>query len=189
MVLTQQNNHGVGPCVNRRSHIINLTHWLTFRNGYSRRRRGPPGARGSPLSNLLRTGRTNKVIGCRSDSAATFAGRLTGTSMPASDYYGYDGLISRDDLAGLNITTVPKVLIECGNMRNATDAGLLISAVFQQRKARGLEAAIIRFLADSRLIAGSALLGGLGKRSAERSSRGIMKIIRKIVTARYQPWN
>ena len=71
---------------------------------------------------------------------------LAHTSMPTSDYYGHDGLISRDDLAGLNLTTVPKVLIETGNMRNATDARLLTSARFQRNIARALEAAIIRFL-------------------------------------------
>ena len=45
--------------------------------------------------------------------------------MPDSTYDGVDGLESRNDLAGLNLTTVPKVLIECGNMRDATDAALL----------------------------------------------------------------
>ena len=47
---------------------------------------------------------------------------------------------------GLNLTTVPKALIECGNMRNATDAALLTSTPFQEQIARALEAAIIRFL-------------------------------------------
>jgi N-acetylmuramoyl-L-alanine amidase len=38
------------------------------------------------------------------------------------------------------------VLIECGNMRNATDASLLTSTRFQRRAARAIEAAIIGFL-------------------------------------------
>jgi N-acetylmuramoyl-L-alanine amidase len=66
--------------------------------------------------------------------------------MPVSSYDGTDGLQPRNNLAGLNLTTVPKVLIECGNMRNATDAALLTSAAFQEQVARALEAAIIRFL-------------------------------------------
>ena len=49
-----------------------------------------------------------------------------GTPMPVSTYDGVDGIQPRNDLAGLNLTTVPKVLIECGNMRNATDAALLV---------------------------------------------------------------
>jgi len=56
------------------------------------------------------------------------------------------GIEPRDNLAGLNLTRVPEVLIECGNMRNATDARLLTSARFQRRIASALEAAIIEFL-------------------------------------------
>ena len=66
--------------------------------------------------------------------------------MPASDYYGAGGVILRDDLAGLNLTTVPKVLIECGNMRNATDAALLIRPSYQRVIAAALAAAIAAFL-------------------------------------------
>ena len=66
--------------------------------------------------------------------------------MPESDYYGHDGLISRDDLAGLNLTTVPKVLVECGNMQNAVDARLLTSPSFQRLLARALTGAIVAFV-------------------------------------------
>ena len=64
-----------------------------------------------------------------------------------SDYYGRDGYISRTDLAGLNLTTMPKVLIETGNMRNAADAALLVSPKVQRAVATALAAAIARFLA------------------------------------------
>ena len=66
--------------------------------------------------------------------------------MPVSTYDGVDGLQPRDDLAGLNLTTVPKVLIECGNMRNATDAKLLVTSSFQKRAAAAIAAAITGFL-------------------------------------------
>jgi N-acetylmuramoyl-L-alanine amidase len=70
------------------------------------------------------------------------------TSMPVSDYYGTSGIISRDDLAGLNLTTVPKVLVECGNMPNATDAALLTTPAFQRKLASALSAAIIEYLTE-----------------------------------------
>jgi N-acetylmuramoyl-L-alanine amidase len=38
------------------------------------------------------------------------------------------------------------VLIECGNMKNATDARMLVTARFQRRVAQALTIAIIRFL-------------------------------------------
>jgi N-acetylmuramoyl-L-alanine amidase len=52
----------------------------------------------------------------------------------------------RSDLAGLNLTTEPKVLIESGNMVNATDAALLTSPRFQRQFAAALLAAILEFL-------------------------------------------
>ena len=67
--------------------------------------------------------------------------------MPESNYYGHDGLIFRNDLAGLaNLATEPKVLVECGNMRNPTDARVLTATWFQQRLARALETALVTFL-------------------------------------------
>jgi N-acetylmuramoyl-L-alanine amidase len=67
--------------------------------------------------------------------------------MPVSDYYGENGYIFRNDLAGLNLTTVPKVLIECGNMRNAADAALMQAPAFQQQLAAAFTTAIVTFLA------------------------------------------
>jgi N-acetylmuramoyl-L-alanine amidase len=71
---------------------------------------------------------------------------LTYTKMPASNYDGQDGITFRDDLAGLNLTTVPKILVECGNMRNATDAALLTQPSFQREVAHAFTAAIVAFL-------------------------------------------
>jgi N-acetylmuramoyl-L-alanine amidase len=71
---------------------------------------------------------------------------LAATTMPESNYEGVDAIMPRDDLAGLNLTTVPKVLIECGNMRNAVDARLLVTPRFQQQVASALTAAIAAFL-------------------------------------------
>jgi len=66
--------------------------------------------------------------------------------MPISNYDGTDGIAFRDDLAGLNLTIVPKVLIACGNMRNATDAALLVTSDFQRLAATALAQAITEFL-------------------------------------------
>lgn len=65
--------------------------------------------------------------------------------MPVSTYYGQDGIAFRNDLAGLNLTTEPKVLVECGNMRNSIDAALLTSASFQRELARAFTSAIDDF--------------------------------------------
>ena len=71
---------------------------------------------------------------------------LRDSKLPVSDYYGRNGYVSRDDLAGLNLTTMPKVLVECGNMHNTADAALLVRASVQRGIAAALAAAIVRFL-------------------------------------------
>ena len=74
------------------------------------------------------------------------AAMLRDTPMRISDYYGRNGYIRRDDLAGLNLTTMAKVLIECGNMNNAADARLLVQPRVQRHVAAALAAAIVKFL-------------------------------------------
>ena len=71
------------------------------------------------------------------------------TGMPVSTYDGTNGLQPRDDLAGLNLATEPKVLIECGNMRNVTDAALLVTPTFQQAAAHALAQALTTYLVGS----------------------------------------
>jgi N-acetylmuramoyl-L-alanine amidase len=145
VALTRRSNNGVGPCVNRRSQIINKAHANVAIDIHADG--GPSWGRGFTVLEPVADGPNDKVI----RSSERFgrdvrSALLSHTSMPTSDYYGHDGLIFRDDLAGLNLTRVPKVLIETGNMRNSADARLLISPSFQKRIARALEAAIISFL-------------------------------------------
>ncbi len=145
VVMTRKNNRGVGPCVNRRARIINRGHANVAIDIHGDG--GPASGRGFAILEPVRDGPNNKVIRSSErfgrDVRRAF---LSHTSMPESTYDGVHGITHRDDLAGLNLTRVPKVLIECGNMRNATDARLLTSARFQRRIARALRAAIIRFL-------------------------------------------
>lgn len=77
------------------------------------------------------------------DLRAAFA---AGTGEPVSSYYGIDGIQPRDDLAGTNLSTVPKVFIECGNMRNDTDAELITTASWQAMVARAIAAGLTTYL-------------------------------------------
>ena len=61
-----------------------------------------------------------------------------GTGMPFATYIGQDGLDQRDDLGGLNMSTVPAAFIECGNMSNPGDAAKLSDASFRQRMAEAM---------------------------------------------------
>ena len=67
--------------------------------------------------------------------------------MPFATYTAASGLETRSDLGGLNLSTIPKVFIETGNMRNSTDAALLLSPDFRQKVAQALAQAFADFLA------------------------------------------
>ncbi|WP_225799639.1 N-acetylmuramoyl-L-alanine amidase [Streptomyces sp. NK15101] len=71
--------------------------------------------------------------------------RATGTS-PANYIGSGTGLDVRDDLGGLNLSTVPKVFVECGNMRDPKDAQLFTSATWRQKAAQGLADGIATYL-------------------------------------------
>ncbi|MFJ6566749.1 N-acetylmuramoyl-L-alanine amidase [Streptomyces sp. NPDC091292] len=71
--------------------------------------------------------------------------RATGSA--PSNYVGDGtGLDVRSDLGGLNLSKVPKVFIECGNMRDAKDAALLTDGAWRQRAAQGISEGIVSFL-------------------------------------------
>jgi N-acetylmuramoyl-L-alanine amidase len=145
VVMTRQNNQGVGPCVDRRAQILNDSGARVAIDIHADG--GPTWGRGFTVLEPVADGPNDHVI----RASVRFGGDvraalLAGTGMPVSDYYGSNGVQFRDDLAGLNLTTVPKVLIESGNMTNATDAALLTSAHFQRQLAAALLAAILKFL-------------------------------------------
>ncbi len=144
VVLTRPDNNGVGPCVTTRAAIINAAHADVSVDIHADG--GPADGRGFTVLEPVADGPNDAVIAPSSAFASvlrdTFA---AATPMPASDYGG-GGLQPRNDLAGLNLTTVPKALIECGNMRNATDAGLLVTPAFQQSAAAAISQAITAFL-------------------------------------------
>ncbi|UGY91124.1 N-acetylmuramoyl-L-alanine amidase [Streptomyces gobiensis] len=55
-------------------------------------------------------------------------------------------LVTRGDLGGLNLSRVPKVFIECGNMRDPQDAALLTDPDWQRKAARGITDGIAAYL-------------------------------------------
>jgi N-acetylmuramoyl-L-alanine amidase len=145
VVMTRQDNHGVGPCVDRRAKILDGSGARVAIDIHADG--GPAWGRGFTVLEPVADGPNDLVIRASERFGRDVrAALLARTSMPVSDYYGSNGIQFRDDLAGLNLTTVPKVLIESGNMTNATDAALLSTPRFQRQLARALLAAILVFL-------------------------------------------
>jgi N-acetylmuramoyl-L-alanine amidase len=145
VVLTRDSNNGVGPCVTTRSQIINRAHANVAIDIHADG--GPPGGRGFAVLEPVADGINDHVIAASKAFGRDVIERFHEVAgMPISDYDGSGGVSDRDNLAGLNLTTVPKVLIECGNMRNSTDAALLVRSSFQRLAARALAEAITSYL-------------------------------------------
>jgi N-acetylmuramoyl-L-alanine amidase len=146
VVLTRHSNDGIGPCVNRRAQIMNRAHVAVAIAIHADG--APADGRGFAILEPVADGINNRSIHASYRFARILRARfLAGTEMPVSTYDGVDGLQPRDDLAGENLTKEPYALIECGNMRNATDAELLVTPRFQRRAAAAIAAAVTRFLA------------------------------------------
>ncbi|HZZ55093.1 MAG TPA: N-acetylmuramoyl-L-alanine amidase [Trebonia sp.] len=145
VVMTRTANDGIGPCVNQRAAIINASHANVAVDIHADG--APSWGRGFTVLEPVADGPNDRVIASSARLAADVrAAMLEYTAMPVSNYDGKDGTKLRDDLAGLNLTTVPKILIEAGNMKNPADAAMLTSAAFQQRVAAVLLRAIVMFL-------------------------------------------
>lgn len=147
VVLTRHSDTGVGPCITQRAEIGNRAHAAAAISIHADG--GPPSGTGFEIIEPGRIpGRGVAIIGPSDRLGRDIRDayhRITGE--PYSDYVGTNGLDVRTDLGGLNLSTVPKVFIECGNMRNAADAARLSSPAFRQRIAVALAAGFTAFLA------------------------------------------
>lgn len=147
VVMTRSTNQGVGPCIDRRAQILNHAHVNVAIDIHADG--APSWGRGFAILEPV-TDEINKHIVASSllFGADVRSSMLAQTPMPVSNYDGVNGFKFRSDLAGLNLATEPKVLIECGNMRNARDGALLTSPAFQKRIALALSIAITNFLTN-----------------------------------------
>jgi N-acetylmuramoyl-L-alanine amidase len=149
VILTRPNDHGVGPCITRRAAIGNRAHADAAISVHADG--GPPGGSGfDVIQPGLVPGHTDGIVAPSHRLALDIRGAYHRiTHEPYANYVGRGGLDVRTDLGGLNLSRVPKVFIECGNMRDAADAAKLSSAAFRQRIAVALAAGFTAFLAPS----------------------------------------
>ncbi|MFJ8055921.1 N-acetylmuramoyl-L-alanine amidase [Streptomyces sp. NPDC096142] len=139
-----------GPCVDQRARIGNDAHADAAISIHADG--APVGDRGFhvilPGSVHAGSADTRAIVGPSAALGRGIAGdyrRATGE--PFSNYIGEGtGLVTRKDLGGLNLSTVPKVFIECGNMRDSKDAALLTNSAWRQKAAQGISEGIVSFL-------------------------------------------
>ena len=146
VVLTRTSDTGVGPCITQRAAIGNRAHANAAISIHADG--GPPSGYGfDVIEPGLVPGHTDAIVGPSARLGLAIRNayhRITGE--PYATYVGHNAIDVRTDLGGLNLSTVPKVFIECGNMRNAADAARLSSTTFQRRIAAGLAAGFTGFL-------------------------------------------
>jgi N-acetylmuramoyl-L-alanine amidase len=148
VILTRSNNTGIGPCITQRTAIGNDAHAAAALSIHADG--GPPVGRGFALLEPVADGPNDAVIASSDQLAMDLRSSfIAGTGMPESTYDGTDAIVPRDDLAGVNLTTVPKVFIECGNMRNATDAALLTDSAWQEKAAAAIATGLETFVLQS----------------------------------------
>lgn len=142
VVLTRDDDEGVGPCVDERgaaggragaAAAVSL-----HADGSGASARGFHVAYADPPVHGTGPGSLRLATALRD-------GLSSGRFAPA-DYIGDAGLDGRDDLAGLNLSTVPTALVETGNMRNAADAAVLSSAEGRSRYAAAISSGVLAYL-------------------------------------------
>ena len=139
VVLTRDSDDGVGPCVDVRGTAGARAGAAAVISVHADG--GPTTGHGfhvlysSPPVNDAQRGPARALA----DAAV---GAMRGAGFTPATYIGRGGLDARDDIAGLNLATVPSVLVECANLRNPTDAALARSPQGQQRLADALAAAL-----------------------------------------------
>ncbi|GGR02976.1 N-acetylmuramoyl-L-alanine amidase [Streptomyces netropsis] len=147
---THDGDRPYGPCVDERAAIGNKAHAdavvSVHADGSAVGNRGfhvilPANVRGGRAD-------TAPIVGPSKELGARIAGNFVRTTGSAPSNYigGGTGLDTRSDLGGLNLSTQPKVFIECGNMRDPKDAALLTDTTWREKAARGIADGITDFL-------------------------------------------
>jgi len=152
VLLTRNDDLGIGPCVDVRATIANdaradLTVSI-HADGAAAGARGfhviqpglaPDGGNASILEESSQAARTLRTAFAAStgEPPATYPGGLVEA-----------GLTQRDDLAGLNLARVPAVFIECANMRNLGDAANVTDAEWRRQAAQGISDGVLTYLSS-----------------------------------------
>jgi len=149
VVLTRTTDTGVGPCVDQRAAIANDLGAAAAVSIHADG--GPPGGRGfdvnAPVPVVSSISDNTAIVGPSTTLADDLRDAFASvTGEPPANYVGTDGIDFRADLGGLTLSTVPKVLIECANMRNAQDAALTESPQWQVLAGQGIARGVTAFL-------------------------------------------
>jgi N-acetylmuramoyl-L-alanine amidase len=146
VILTRDANTPWGPCITERAAIGNNAHADAAISIHADG--GPADGHGfDMIEPSLVAGHNDAIIAPSHQLALDVRDAYaSATGLPFANYVGNEGIDNRDDLGGLNLSTVPKVFIECANMRNASDAKNLEDPDFRQKIAVGIAQGLETFV-------------------------------------------
>jgi len=145
VVLSRPSDTGYGPCITTRAQLGAKVHAalkvsihadgaaIAYHGFFVMR----PG--------LVR-GYTDDILSSSYTLAKAVRSGLVKAGVGVANYYAKNGIIARTDLGGLNMSDVPAVMVELGNMKNSGDAARMMSTAGRSRYATGLVAGIRLYL-------------------------------------------
>ncbi|MFH8405924.1 N-acetylmuramoyl-L-alanine amidase [Streptomyces sp. NPDC018019] len=152
VVFTQDDDRPYGPCVDERARAGNAAKADAAVSVHADG--AGAGNRGFhvilPARVTAGAADTTAIVGPSRRLGEHLAGRFVAVtgSAPANYLGDGTGLVVRSDLGGLNLSAIPKVFLECGNMRDAQDAAQLTDPQWREKAARGIAEGIADFLTE-----------------------------------------
>ncbi len=152
VILTQNGSTAYGPCITQRAAIGNRARADAAISIHADG--GPPDGYGFAIlvPVLVQNSAANNgmiIEPSRRLAHAILSHFAAATGQVRSTYLGSGGIQPRADLGGLNCSTVPKVFIECANMRNAADAARVTDPRWRHAAAQGIAESIAAFVTAS----------------------------------------
>ncbi|WP_206426056.1 N-acetylmuramoyl-L-alanine amidase [Nakamurella antarctica] len=145
VVMTRSSDDGVGPCVNVRAAKGNdakADAVISIHGDGS-----SEGDRGFYVMTSERAPAGSDMAALSLNLAGTVRDALVNNGSSPANYLGSNGLWKRSDLAGLNLSVRPTVMLEMGNMRDSKDSALMKSAEGRQQFATGIGNGVLAYLA------------------------------------------
>lgn len=141
--LSRDSDSGVGPCVDQRAALANAMRPDAIVSIHADG--GPPSGQGFHV-NYSGPPLNDTQAGPAVQLAHTMRDSLVAAGFQPSTYIGLDGLYGRADLAGLNLSQYPAILVELGNMKNADEAAQMESPDGRAKYAAAVTQGILAYL-------------------------------------------
>jgi N-acetylmuramoyl-L-alanine amidase len=152
--LTREDDDGIGPCIDVRGtfgQTVGADLVLSIHADGA-----AVGARGfHVIVPVARDGTDPAIVAPSAGLGTAVRDALVDAGLTTSTYAGTDGIVERGDLATLNLSTVPVVLLEAGNLGDPQDAAELRDPAWQARLADALVAAVADHLGVDGVVDGA----------------------------------